>query len=99
MATAWITEYREAALTGAGVGVPAGKEPALAHQTVTFTTATSSAAFNANTRLIRIQCDAAAHLKFGPVGQTATTSHTPVNANAGEYFGVNPGDEVSVLAQ
>ena len=97
MAECYISEYREAAITGPGQGVPAGMEPELTSQKVTFTTATQSAVFTANTHLVRVQCDAASHIKFGP-NPTATTNDKPMNANAGEYFGVIPGQRLSVVA-
>jgi len=94
MATLWITEYAFVATSG-NVTMPVGQEPAVATQTVSFTTATQSAAFNASARLVRIQSSINAYVLFGS-NPTATASTTPITANQPQWFGVVPGHKVSV---
>lgn len=71
--------------------------PALAHQNVTIGAETDSAAFNASTRLIRVQAEALCCISIGPGTQTATTDMCRMTAGMTEYFGVSPGDKVSVI--
>jgi hypothetical protein len=94
MAQLWITEYEDMAI--AGGFVPAGQEPAVTTQNVTFTTATQSAAFKNSTRFIRVVASAACHLAFG-TNPTATTDTTRLAAGAAEYFGVKGGHKVSAV--
>jgi hypothetical protein len=56
-----------------------------------------SAAFGANTRIVRIHTDAICSIAFGS-NPTATTNTARMAANATEYFGVKPGDRVAVIA-
>jgi hypothetical protein len=61
---------------------------------VTYTTATSSAAMNADTRLVRIIADATVYLNF--TGAAATVANgIRLPANTVEYFGVMPGQTIS----
>lgn len=62
-------------------------------QNVTYTTATSSSAFQPNTRFIRIVCDAKAHFEFNG---TATASDSYFPADTPEYLGVAGGQTVSL---
>lgn len=95
MATAYITEYNS---IGVQMGtVPVAQEPAVTDQTVTFTTATQSAAFNANTKYIRLIADAECHLQFG-ANPTATTSMQQVQADTEIWRMVTPGHKVSIVA-
>ena len=96
MATMYISEYRGIQTGPNGEPIQAGSEPSVATQAVTFTTATASAAFNVATNLVRISCDAEAHLSFG-TGPTATTSHLQMQADSPEYFIVVPGQKVSAV--
>jgi len=77
-------------------------EPTLVDQTpVDFSGgAASSAAFGTTTKYIRILCDTRCAVKFRPAcaGAAATISSKPLPADAPEYFGVRPGDCVSVIA-
>ena len=88
MATALIAEYE----TMAG-SVPCAQEPATATQSVTYTTATASSAFNAKTKFVRIIADAKVHFAFG--GAAATASSPYIAADTPEYFGVDKGITVS----
>ena len=97
---AFISEYGVLAATNSG-GVPAqiAAEPALNDQVVDFSGGvTSSSAFSAQTRYIRIQCDTRCAVRFSTAGTAATTSNKPLEAASPEYFGVQPGDKVSVIA-
>lgn len=97
MATCYISEYQTVAWSTAG-GLPAGQEPALTDQTVAIGAEAKSAAFNANTRFVRISVDVVCSIKFGPTASTtATTSNKRLAANSTEYFGVVPGQVVSVI--
>jgi hypothetical protein len=98
MAILYITEYAELALDAQGRSVPVGKEPAIAQQTVTFTGgATQSAAFNGKTRFIRCYSDTAGYMLFG-IDPTATTAQdTPIAATTAEYFGITPGQKLSIV--
>ena len=95
MAVAYISEYSKFAPDPSGVGqVP--QEPAIVNQTVAIGNVASSDAFNAATRFVRIHVDAICSIKFG-AAPTATTDDARLAAGQTEYFGVNPGDKVSVI--
>jgi len=100
MSTMYITEYSRLAGDADGRVIQAGKHDAYdTDQQVTFTaTAGASAAFGADTHLIRVSCDAAAFLAFGADPTAVTTEGTPVQANTPEFFGVVPGQKVSAVA-
>ena len=80
---------------------PAGREPKLAFQQITFTgTAASSAAFGANTKLVRIIADSICRVRFTFGGTAdAATASTGFRMSLGvaEYFNVKPGDSLSVI--
>jgi len=98
MAIAYIQEY--ARLVGDLDGHPmqVGHEPALASQFITFTgTAAQCAAFNANTRFVRISLDTAGHLLFGANPTAVTNQSMPMEAITPEYFGVVAGQVVSIV--
>jgi hypothetical protein len=70
--------------------------PPVAHQKVDFSGgATNAAAFNAQTKYIRIHCDAACSIR---VGATATTTYMRIPLDGIEYFGVQGGDVLSIIA-
>lgn len=78
------------------VGVAqAVKLPAVAGQAVTFTTATQSNALNAITKLVRIATDTQCYIAVG-ANPTATANSMLLPAFGVEYFGVTPGDKISV---
>lgn len=58
--------------------------------------AASSSAFATTTHVVRLICDASCSIVFGASPQTATTSNAFLAAGAAEYFGVIPGQIVSV---
>lgn len=94
MATLWVTEYADISAMGGGPA-QAGKEPAVADQSVTFTTATQSAAFTAKTRLVRLYSSVACHVLFG-ADPTATAAKQKLAADTEYWRGVTPGQKVSV---
>lgn len=94
MATAEIMEFATMPTTQNGVA-QAPSLPATASQSVTFTTSSQSAAFNAATRFIWVRADAAANIKGGK-DPTATVSDVPqLQANTDYIFGVQPGDKIA----
>lgn len=98
MATAYIREYADLAVTF-GKHAQCGAEPALADQTVTTSgTSAQSAAFNANTQLIAISTPAAQAVccLFG-ADPTATTGKLRLPANGVFFFGVKPGQKVALI--
>ena len=94
MAILYITEYKRSRQVEGGL-FPVGQEPGVEQTPVTFTTATSSAAFSSGTKLIRVISTLKCHLLFGD-GPIATANAKLVIANTVEYFGVNEGQKLSV---
>jgi len=94
----WISEF--AVLTATASGGSPGQMAALPSLVDQSTLDISggvqtSAAFNGATKYIRIMCEVQCAVK---VGGTATTSSLPIGALSPEYFGVQPGATVSVIA-
>lgn len=94
MATLYITEYATAGWTTAA-GLQIGQEPAVTTQAIAIPG--TSAAFQVNTRFVRLHTDAICSVLFGP-NPTATTASPRLNANQTEYFGIVGGQKVSVAA-
>ncbi len=93
MAKLYISEYVGLAKNGIAQAVV---EPALAVQVVDFSGgATSSAAFNSQTNIVRLHTDAICSVRFD--GQAATTSYSRMRSDQTEYFGVQPGSKLSVI--
>lgn len=94
----WISEFAVLGATASG-GVPAqiAALPTIVDQPVLDTTSgvVTSAAFNAQTKYIRVCVEAQSALK---VGGTATTASMPLGAGQCEYFGVQPAATLSVIA-
>jgi hypothetical protein len=101
VATVFIREYADIAVTGPGKVIQAGAEPGLADQTVTTSATTApSNAFNANTRVIAITTPATAvACLFGVAGATPTALITSLRlpANSMFFFGVIPGAKVALI--
>lgn len=96
MAVLYVTEYATAAVDQ-GRAVPVGYGPPVVNQTVAIGGASvQSAAFNANTRLIRVHSDAICSILVGS-NPTATTSTARMAANQTEYFGVAPTHKIAVI--
>ena len=96
MAYLYISEYAVLASAQSGSAQVAA-EPSLAVQKVDFSGGVApSAAFNAQTKFIRLHTDATCSIRFG--GSAATTSYPRMSAGQTEYFGVQPGSKLSVIA-
>ncbi len=94
-----ITEYERLGEDSQGNIVLAGKEPALARQTKTFTAdsaAGTSAAFTGSTHFIRIVTDTAGDYAAGPA-PTAVVGDSALPANVIEVLSVHPGDKISII--
>ncbi len=91
------TNVGEDPVSGDGIA-QAVKEPSIATQTITFSTVELSAAFNDSTRIIRVVSDAQCYIKIGPNPTAVTADSMLMPAFGVEYFGVNPGDKLSVIA-
>ena len=95
-ATCKISEYAFLVLDDKNKVVPVAREPAVATQTVTYTTAVDSAAMNAATRFVRVVCDAKAHFVFSVAGTNPTASSPYLPGDTPEYFGVKVGDAIII---
>lgn len=98
MATLYIAEFANIA----GIGTqdpPIVGLPPLAEQIVAISgSTTASAAFGANTRIIRLCADSVCSVKVGPPTPSAAATNMRLAANVPEYFGVTPGYEIAVIA-
>lgn len=93
MSKLYISEYASVAQNGKAQVVV---EPPLAVQVVDFSGGVaSSAAFNAQTNIVRLNTDAVCSFRFGG---TATTSYPRMSVDQTEYFAVQPRSTVSVIA-
>lgn len=95
----WISEYGVLAATNSGgsAGQMAAL-PAVAMQStidISSGTAQTSAAFNSQTRYIRIICEVQCAVRGD--GVAATSSSILLPALGAEYFGVQPGATISVI--
>lgn len=99
MTNMYIEEYESLAQANNGALIQAGRQLPLAVQKVAFTTAASSAAFNAKTRYVRIHPDGICSYRFGTAasGQAATTGYPRMTAGQTEYFAVGPGMFLSAI--
>lgn len=70
--------------------------PAIAIQELTIGAEVKSAAFSSSTLFIRVKANAACAIKEGS-NPTATTADLPLDAGETEYFGVTPGNKLSVI--
>jgi hypothetical protein len=95
MAKLYVTEYEG----GLRLTMPIAGPRALVDQTPVVIGAGSlqSAPFSAATRLIRIETDSICSFAIG-LNPTATVNNARLNANDREYFYVNPGDIIAVIA-
>lgn len=98
MALVYITEYSIMARDEKGIAVPVPVEPALVDQTPVAISGSSvqSAAFNADTKFVRIHTDAVCSIKFGS-NPTASANSQRLGANDTQYYGVQPGHKVAVI--
>ncbi|UVO33939.1 hypothetical protein KUL72_20715 [Bradyrhizobium arachidis] len=96
----WISEYGVLSATNSG-GVPAQAAalPALAMQStldLSGGTAQTSSAFGSTTRYIRVICEIQCAIRGD--GTAATSSAVLLPALSPEYFGVQGGSTISVIA-
>jgi hypothetical protein len=96
MSTLYVTELKASGNSESGSQMQMAKQPPVTDQTVTFTTSTQSAAFNADTRFVRLHPKNNCHVAFG-ASPTATTSNMPMLADSVEYFAVIPGQKLAVV--
>lgn len=95
MSTMYISEYADSGnLLG---GLPLGAEPCLDQAPVTISASSAqSAAFQNNTRLVRVHVDVISSIKFGTNPTAVTVSNKRMNANTTEYFLVPMGQAYKV---
>lgn len=97
MATLYITEFASMGVAGGGAPQIAAMPP-VAEQAIAIGAETDSAAFNGQTKFVRLHPDAACSIVIGSGNPAATTLKMRLPANAIEYFGVQPGQVLSVIA-
>jgi hypothetical protein len=96
--TVYLSEYAVQCRDESGALVPVGNEPALAVQALTLGGESSqSQAFSAKTRFVRVLAEADCSVAFG-ANPTATTAKAKIPANVPEYFGVQPGQKMALIA-
>ena len=97
MATLYISEYAQLANAN-GMEIAAGLEPASFEQSVAISgSSTQSAAFGAATHFVRVHTDVICSILFG-VAPVAVTTVKRLAAGQTEFFGVQPGQMVAVIA-
>ena len=100
MAILYVTEFRDWGQLSAG-DIP--RAPFITVQQVSITSSSkTSSAYNNATHVVRLHADTTCAVQFGTSGSvpTATTTGSMrLSANnIGEYFEVNPGDSLAVIA-
>lgn len=88
MGILYISEYAELAIGPAGRVGQMPMEPPLAEQAITFTTVQPSAAFNAQTRFVRLHTDTVCFILFGTAPVAVTATNGRMAANQTEYHAV-----------
>jgi hypothetical protein len=98
-AKCYVKEYASSGNTRSNLPLQIASEPGIVDQTaVDFTSGhAESVAFSAQTTYIRLWCDAQASYIVGKT-PLATNAMSPIGASTPEYFGVQPGDKISVVA-
>lgn len=87
MAVLFITEFQTIG-GSANFNAPIAAQPQLVNQTVSIGgSTTQSAAFGANTSIVRLHADAICSVQFG-TNPTATATTARMAANQTEYFAV-----------
>jgi hypothetical protein len=96
MSTMYIEEFAEADRLANGLFPRA---PAIAVQHISFTgTPGVSAAFNAETKYVRIHCDGIASLLFSTAGTAAAVTDPRVAASVDQFRSVRPNTGMKVSA-
>ncbi len=94
----YVTEYAEIGKDTLGRLLSCAQEPALAEQKITISASSAqSAAFNANTRFVRLHTDVACSVVFGS-DPTATADSKPFTVGQTGYIAVTPGQKLAVIA-
>jgi hypothetical protein len=98
MATLYVTEF-PAPFIDIARGMPmVGFGAKLAQNNVTVAAGSAqSAAFNTNTRVVRLHTDVICSVEIGGTNPTATAASSRMAANQTEYYYVNPGDKLAVI--
>ena len=98
MAFLYISEYADLGNTRNAQTIQMAAAPPVAEQTVANAGATTqSAAFNNQTRFVRLHTDTVCSVAFG-ANPTATTASARLAAGSTEYFGVPQGQAFKVAA-
>lgn len=98
MAKLYVTEFESVQRGVDGRLVASARSKGMVDQTpVTFSTEAKSAAFAANTRVVRLHTDGICSVAWG-ASPTATTNNMRMVAGQTEYIGVEPGEKVSVIS-
>lgn len=93
----YISEYSSLTIASA-IPAQVGFEPDVTDQAVDYSGGVAaSSAFNNATAYIRVLCDTQCSVKFGAT-PIATTSSKLLPALIPEYFGVVPGQKISVIS-
>jgi hypothetical protein len=96
MAVADVSEYMFLARDGRNDVIATGAEPHQAHQQVVIGAEAKTAAFQDQTRFVRVHVDAACRIAFGSA-PTASSASKRMAANSTEFFGVIPGHKISFI--
>jgi hypothetical protein len=99
MSKIYIDEFVGLQKDGAGHVMPVPQTPAIVQQDgITIGVGSAqSAAFNANTRLIRVHTDAICAIAIG-ADPTAVATKGRMAADQTEYFAVYPGQKLAVIS-
>jgi hypothetical protein len=97
MALLYIWEFTELVQAGP---IPIARAPGILQQTAIAIGAvsTQSPAFNTATRFIRVATDAVCSINIGTNPTAIAQGSARMAANQTEYFGVNGGDKLAVIA-
>ncbi|WP_439602792.1 hypothetical protein [Devosia sp.] len=97
MATLYISEYSENGFRQLA-GLPIAAMPPAVEQTKAIGGASvQSSAFGGQTRVVRLHTDVVCSITFGK-DPTASATAMRLPADHTEYFAVQPGDKVAVIA-
>ena len=92
-----VTQFADMEQGSNGAWMQVAKCPEVTSENVTTSgTAAASAAFHVNTTVVRIATDTAVYVAIGD-GPTAAAGDMLMAADTVEYFGVQPGHNVSVI--
>lgn len=98
MANIYITEFSENGRNARGGIDQVCQMPPVTEQVVAIGGASAqSVAFANATTKVRVQAGGVCHVAVGS-NPTATTSNMRMAIDQTEYFGVNPGDKIAVIA-